>query len=98
MAHQFTIVMPITKYSYILSNDDTTVKEPTAAHNNFERFFRIGVATYLEHLDWSSIYEFLVLLPKQEAADFQTMLVQYVPEGLRNKFVVLPQEQTLEMA
>lgn len=92
MSKQFTMVMPITQFSYLLSSDK---QDPTYAHNNFDRFFQVGLQTYLQYLVWSDVHEFLVILPHNEKDKFDTMLSQYVPNELQHKFVVLKQEDIL---
>lgn len=88
----FTIVMPIIQYSYLLNSNNI---EPTAQHNNFERFMQVALPTLKKHLVWADVDRFLVIVRELEVPIFQKMLLDNAPD-VYNKFHLLTEENLIE--
>lgn len=91
---RFCIVMPIIRNSYLLSKEPGV--ERTMKHDNFARFFRIGLQTYLQHLAWEDVFRFITIMPKKEMPDFKKGIRKYVRDPLiLGKFQYIPEEDLI---
>jgi hypothetical protein len=61
------------KYSIVL-----VIKEYThhagVAHNNLERFMKIGMKTYEKYLNWNGVQDFFVVVPRPDVESVKTKL------------------------
>lgn len=86
----FSIVIPMIKLSYLLSESKA---HPSAAHNNFLRFLRVGLPTLEEHLQWEDVEHIHLITPRAEVNELHALLREHVRDDRRiSKFVILAQE------
>jgi len=78
----FSLVMPITRFSYLLHDH----LKPSEEHDNIQRFFRIGWKTLEAFLNWKDVHTFFVIVPSKDQEYFETQKHLYVSDALQKKF------------
>lgn len=97
-SEQFCVVMPIIRCSYLLSSGSNSAQKRTREHDNFERFFRVGMPTFHEHLVWDDVHRFYVIVPHKEVASFKRLLQEHVPQPhIADKFECIEEEKVLAL-
>ena len=90
---KFSIVMPITKFSYLLTKDD---REPTKEHDNFQRFFHVALPCMKSNLVWNDVADFFVITPCGEKKEFLELLKMHAANDIRGVFKVLTEDEVLD--
>lgn len=88
----FSLVMPITRFSYLLHDH----KQPSEEHDNIQRFFRVGWKTLEKYLQWKDVHRFYVILPAQYKQYFETQKSLYVKTDLLSKFEYILEEDLVQ--
>jgi hypothetical protein len=86
--NMFTLVMPITQFSYLYQHDG----EPTARHDNFQRFCRIGWRALRKKMQWKDVHAFFIILPRAEMHAFRQL---FGDENMRHGKVQLMAQEDL---
>lgn len=89
MKGMFSIVMPITRFSYLL---DANAK-PSAAHDNIQRFFRVGWKTLEKYIEWRDVHTFFIILPSVHKPYFD----KHVPVELVSKIKCILEEDIVKI-
>ncbi len=95
METKFCIVMPIVRRSYLLREE--TKQPSTKRHDNFERFFRVGWPTLMQHIHWQDVATFFVILRANEQRAFKTYMEKYTPPQLQSIFTLVAQEELINV-
>jgi hypothetical protein len=66
------------KYTIVVALKEITHKNGTP-YNNVDRFLRIGMKTYTKYLNTDDLYEFIVIVPKNELATIKAKLNSQYP-------------------